>query len=86
MSVTKQNGCINCIEALWLYVSKAILKNNESAEDAVSEAFVRIIKNLDKINEDDRYKTRAFLVIIVRNVSIDILNKKQQYNIVGRLP
>lgn len=51
-----------------------ILGDKALAEDAVSESFVRIINNLHKIDEIKCPQTRNFLVIICRNVAIDIYN------------
>ena len=62
-----------------LLLSKAnhILNDYSLAEDAVSEAFIRVYKNLRKINDPDSNETISFLVIIVRNTAIDILNKNK---------
>lgn len=54
-----------------------ISDNAQDAEDAVSESFIRIIRNLHKIDENNCPRTRAFLVIICRNVAIDGLKKKR---------
>ena len=40
-------------------IAKGILHDTHLAEDAVSEAFVRIIDNLEKINLSDRNKTKG---------------------------
>ena len=37
-------------ERMMYKIALGILKNPQDAEDAVSEAFIRIIKNLDKIS------------------------------------
>ncbi|MDR1892949.1 MAG: sigma-70 family RNA polymerase sigma factor [Oscillospiraceae bacterium] len=50
--------------------ANAILKDSYLAEDAVQEAFVRIIKNLHKIDGADSRQTKVFLAIIVKNVSL----------------
>jgi RNA polymerase sigma-70 factor (ECF subfamily) len=63
---------------IMLYVAKSILHDTHLAEDAVSEAFIRIIKNLHKINEVDCYQTKGFVVIIVRNISVDILRHRNR--------
>lgn len=65
-----------------LYIADSILHDFHLAEDAVSEAFIKIINNLDKININDCYRTRGFVVIIVRNVAIDILRKKKRSNVI----
>lgn len=56
----------------------AILNDQSLAEDAVSEAFVRIIKNLDKIKIENSSHIRNFLVIVCRNIAIDIYNKRKR--------
>ena len=55
-----------CYRNLMYKEALEIVQNPHSAEDAVSESFVRIIK---KIDEQNRPKTRSFLVIICRNVA-----------------
>ena len=47
------------------------------AEDAVSEAFIRVYKNLHKIKDPDSAETASFLYIIVKHTAIDILNKNK---------
>jgi len=53
-----------------------ILNDSYLAEDAVSQSFLKIIKNLHKIDENNVPATRSFVVIICRNVSLDILKNK----------
>lgn len=53
-----------------------ILKNKYDTEDAVHEAFMRVMKNLTKISEIDCPQTHAYLLIIVRNVSLSIIKKR----------
>lgn len=59
-----------------LYTAKRILIDTYLAEDAVSEAFIRIIDNLEKIDTIDCYRTRGFVVKITRNVSLDMIRKR----------
>lgn len=59
-------------------VAYDILHDKGLAQDAVHEAFINIIKNIDKIGDVDCNKTEAFIVIIVRNVSINIFNKRKK--------
>lgn len=68
----------NLYRGTMLYIANSILHDNHLAEDAVSEAFVRIIDNLDKIDEVNSYRTRGFVVIIVRNISLNILKKQKR--------
>lgn len=61
-------------------ISYEILQDEHLAEDAISESFIRIIKNLHKIGEVDCPKTRNFLVIICRNVSKNMYNSRKKTN------
>lgn len=67
------------------WVAKGILHDDGLAEDAVHEAFLRVIKNFHKIHEISCPQTRNFVVIIVRNVAISMLakEKKQAYKSVA---
>ena len=62
-------------QSLMLYEAKKYFNNQAEAEDAVSEACIKLIRYLDKINEISSYQTRSYIVYIVRSVSIDILRK-----------
>ncbi len=55
-----------------------ILKDTNGASDAVQDAFIRVSKNLYKIDSIKCNKTRAYLVIIVRNVAIDEYRSRQK--------
>ena len=57
----------------------SILRDYGLAQDAVSEAFIRVFKNMHKIDDPDSGKTAAFLVMIVRNVSLTMLQKRKKY-------
>lgn len=59
-------------------VALDILNSQEDAEDAVSEAFVRIAKNFQIVHKFVCPKTANQFVIIVRNVSIDMYRKNKQ--------
>lgn len=59
-------------------VSYSILHSPAEAEDAVHEAFLRIIKNVSKLSDPGSDKTRAFAVVVVKNISLDVLRKKSR--------
>lgn len=61
-----------------LYIANSILQDIHLAEDAVSEAFIKIMNNLEKIDDINSYRTRGFIVIIVRNVAFDLLRKRKR--------
>ena len=66
---------------LMKYVAFGILNNNEQAEDAVHEAFIKLTRYLDGIEEIKCHKTKSFIVIIIRSVSLDMLAKEKKHKI-----
>ncbi len=56
----------------------SILNDNYLAEDAVHQSFIKIIRNISKIEEIDSVKTKNFLAVICRNVAIDLYNEKKK--------
>lgn len=66
---------------LMLHVANKILQNHHDAEDAVHEAFLSAIKNIDKFSDVESPKTRSLIVLIVERKAIDILRKKQRENL-----
>ena len=55
----------------------AILQDPRDAEEAVQEAFIRVIENFSKIYEIPCKNLGAWLVIIVRNEAITILRRRR---------
>ncbi len=72
-------GLYEQYEQMLYRIAFNILKNSADAEDAVQECFVRVIKNLDKIYAVPRNELRFYLVIIVRNVCLTMLKKKNRH-------
>ncbi|HEK4533720.1 TPA: sigma-70 family RNA polymerase sigma factor [Clostridioides difficile] len=66
---------------LMFYVANQILKDEALSEDAVHNAFLKIIDNLDKINDANSPKTKGFVVIIVKRISINIYNRRKKEEI-----
>lgn len=60
------------------YVANGILRDESLAEDAVHEAFIRIIKNFHKIDMNDCHKTKGFVVTIVKNVSFSMIKQRSR--------
>lgn len=58
---------------LMYHVAYGILSNHFDAEDAVHQAFVAIIRNLQKIGEINCPQTRSFVVLITERKAIDII-------------
>lgn len=57
------------------HVALQILQDEHLAEDAVHNAFLKIIKNFYEIGDISCHKTRHFLVIVTEHVAIDMLRK-----------
>lgn len=70
----------NKYKQIMFFVANRILKDEYLAEDAVHQAFLRIIDNLDKIDKIDCHKTKGFIVIIVENIAIDFYRKRKREN------
>ena len=62
---------------LMFYIAKIILGNETDAEDAVQEAFLRIIENFEKYSEAKCLKTKHSCVIIVKRIAIDMLRRRK---------
>jgi RNA polymerase sigma-70 factor (ECF subfamily) len=60
------------------YVAKGILKDDYLSEDAVHNAFINIAKSMDKIGEVDSNRTKGYVLVIVRNVSLNMLKKQSK--------
>ena len=57
----------------------SILHNKFDAEDAVHEAFLRVIKNIKKFRSYKCNENISYLVIIVRGISLNMINKRNNY-------
>jgi RNA polymerase sigma-70 factor (ECF subfamily) len=55
----------------------SILKDYHESEDIIQNAILRIYNNLHKISDVQSKKTRAYLVIIVRNLCYNVFNKRK---------
>lgn len=60
------------------WIAKGILKDDILAEDAVHEAFMRILKNFEKIGDVYCKETKNYIAVIVRNVSLNMLKDRNQ--------
>lgn len=56
-------------------VAYSILHNNEDAEDAVHETFIRIAKNMKAIDDPRSQKTSAYVITAAKNNAINLFNK-----------
>jgi RNA polymerase sigma-70 factor (ECF subfamily) len=58
--------------------ANAILQDSMLAEDAVSEAYMRIYKNMHKIDNPASGRCIAFIVTIVKNTALTLLSKQNR--------
>ena len=63
---------------LMKYIALNILSDEQLSEDAVHNAFLKIINHLDKFSGIDCQETKNLIVIIVRSVSIDMYRKRNK--------
>lgn len=66
---------------LMLHVANNILQNHHDAEDAVHEAFIAVVKNINLFFDVESPKTRSLIVLIVERKAIDMLRKKRRENL-----
>lgn len=67
---------------LLFYVANKILKDEHLSEDAVHNTFLKVLENLDKIDEVNCHKTRSLLVVITKNHSINLYNRQKNHPII----
>ncbi len=65
-------------KGLMYHTAYKILNNEEDAEDAVHNAFVKIAENISKIGEPVCPKTQVYVVTIVENKAIDLYRANQR--------
>lgn len=68
--------CITKLSPSLRFFAYKIIKNKESAEDIVSESFVKLWKNREKANSMQSVK--VFLYLITRNACYDYLGAQYQ--------
>lgn len=61
---------------LMMKVAYDVLGDFFLAEDAVHEAFIKVEKNIKKIEDVDSQETKRYLLIITKNLAIDIYRKR----------
>lgn len=63
---------------LMKHIALDILDDEYAAEDAVHNAFLKIIANIDKFSEEDCQENKNLIVIIIRNSAIDMYRKRNR--------
>ena len=65
-------------KGLMYHTAYKVLNNEEDAEDAVHNAFIKIAENISKIGEPVCPKTQVYVVTIVENKAIDLYRANQR--------
>lgn len=68
----------NAYKGLMFHVANRILNNEQDAEDAVHNAFVKIAENIQKIGDAVCPRTQSYVVTIVENKAIDLYRANQR--------
>lgn len=64
--------------SLMFYAANEILHNEQDAEDAVHQAFLKIAGHMEKIEDPECPKARGFVVTVVENKAIDLYRKRKR--------
>lgn len=59
-------------------IAYAVLHDEGLAEDAVSDAFIRILGKLHKFNDCRSEKTRSYIIKVIKSTSINIYRKNKR--------
>ena len=65
-------------KGLMLQKAYGILHDRMLAEDAVSEAFIRIYKNRHKLDDPSSSRSLAFVMTIVRNTALTVYSRERR--------
>lgn len=64
---------------LMFYIANEILHDENLAEDAVQQAFLKIINNFQKIHDVKCPQTKSYIVIIIKSISLDMLRRQNRH-------
>lgn len=70
-------------KSLMYYVAIQVLGDTKDAEDVVHQAFIKVIENIEKIDEPKCPKTRGFVVTITERKAIDLYRRRQRHSTVS---
>ena len=63
---------------LMFSIAMDVLNDKFAAEDAVQEAFLKILKNSNKVDDIDSIRTKRLVITIAKNSAIDIYRKQRK--------
>ncbi|MGN1028094.1 MAG: RNA polymerase sigma factor [Faecousia sp.] len=59
-------------------IAVAVLRDHHLAEDAVSEAFIKIAKNMGKLSALSSQDRKDYIVILTRNSAVDLYRQRRK--------
>ena len=62
---------------LLFFIARRFFTEQQDLEDVVQDAYLAIVKNIDKIEDVYSSKTRHFIVTVIENKSLDVLKKRK---------
>lgn len=65
----------NKYKKMMFWIASQILTDERDIDEVVQDSFIKIIRNLDKIEKINSKKTKSFISIIVKNTAIDAYRK-----------
>ncbi len=65
----------NQYSKLMKHVAIKLLNDDKLAEDAVHDAFIKLINHMDDLEDIDSTKTKNLIIIITKNTAIDLYRK-----------
>ena len=75
---SKFEAIYNQYRFLMFSVANDILKNPYDAEDAVHQAFIAILDNLDKIGAINCLETKSYVITITKHKAIDMIRSHKR--------
>lgn len=67
-------------EKPFYHIAYAILHHHQQAEDAVSDAFEKIIFHLHKIDKPESPRTKQYMISVIRHTAINQYRKNKRQN------
>ena len=61
-------------------IAMAVLHQHELAEDAVHDAFCRVIRHLSKLDEPDSPQTKSYMIAVIRSVAFRQYRREERRN------
>ena len=64
---------------IMFHAANSILCNEQDAEDAVHQAFLKVAEHIEKIEDPKCPKTKGYLVTIAENKAIDLYRRRKRH-------